>query len=74
MVSRLLDARGRPSQSSASALSHFQGRAATILNNLMQRADCVATAENPGLCEKPAISSQSTTWVIVGVIMYVHLL
>ena len=69
MASRLLDARGRPSQSSASALSHLQGRAATVLNKLMQRAECVATAENPGLCEKPAISSQSTTWIIVGVII-----
>jgi hypothetical protein len=71
MTHRLLDPRGRPSQSSASAFSYLQGRAAAVFNNVIGRAECVATAENPGLCEKPTISSQSVTWIIVGVIMYV---
>jgi hypothetical protein len=69
MAHRLLDSRGRPSQSSPSAFSHLQGRAATVFNHVLRRAECVATAENPGLCEKPAISTQSVTWIIVGVII-----
>ncbi|KAK0648591.1 hypothetical protein B0T16DRAFT_456058 [Cercophora newfieldiana] len=69
MAHRLLDSRGRPSQSSASAFSHIQGRAAAVFNTVMGRAECVATAENPGLCEKPAISTQSVTWIIVGVVI-----
>jgi len=69
MAHRILVERGRPSQSGASPFAHLQGRATALLNTVLQRAECVKTADNPGLCEKPAISSQSTTWIIVGVII-----
>jgi len=73
MAHRLLDSRGRPSQSSPSRVSHLQGRVATAFNTVLSRAEagkeCVPTPENPGLCEKPAISTQSVTWIIVGVII-----
>ena len=70
MASQLVEGRGTSLQSPASALSNLQARAVHFLSNIRRQEEDKCKV-SPNLCEKPAVSAQTTTWVVVGVVLYV---
>ena len=50
-------------------VSRLLQRATDGVNAILRRVDDCHPQENVDLCEKPRVSSQTITWIVVGVVL-----